>query len=171
LIDQVAAENGGTFAFTITAFATTNYALSAQYLQAKLNSYNHMKVDIVTEASALHITNCSAGNYTTACGYSLIFDDPEPGWTAPYQCNASPSPTGWCNAQFDKDVLDQQQTLDANQRIADIKDMQKQFYAEVPALITERRYAWMFSAPNIQNWKQVNDGIPLIAQMWIKTHS
>jgi peptide/nickel transport system substrate-binding protein len=170
LIDQVAAENGGTFQFEIAAFATTNYALSAQYVQAKMNSFNHVKVTINTEASALHITNCTQGTFANACGTGLIFDDPEPGWTGIYTCNSSPSPTGWCNAQFDKDVLDNQVTLNAQQRIADIKDAQKQFYAEVPTLILERRYSWMFSTPAIQNFKYANDGIPLISQMWIKTH-
>jgi peptide/nickel transport system substrate-binding protein len=170
LIDQVAAANGGTFAFTMTIFPVTNYQLSAQYVQAKLNTYNHMKVDIVTESSALHITNCTAGNFAQACQFGNIFDDPEPTWTGLYTCNAVPSPTGWCNAQFDKDVADNQQTLNAQQRINDIKDAQKQFYAEVPSLYLERRYSWMFTAPTIQNFKYTNDGLPLVGEMWIKSH-
>jgi peptide/nickel transport system substrate-binding protein len=170
LIDQVAANNGGTFAFTITAFTATNYQLSAQYVQAKLNTYNHMKVSLVTEASALHITNCTTGTFVGACQTGLIFGDPEPGWDGIFQCNSAPSPTGWCNTQFDKDVADNQQTLSATQRIADVKDMQKIFYNEVPALVLERRYSWMFTAPNIQNFKYADDGMPLLGEMWIKSH-
>ena len=170
LIDQVAAANGGTFSFTITAFPVSNYQLSAQYVQGKLNAFNHVKVDIVTEASAQHITNCQTGNFSGACGTGVIFDDPEPAWTGLYTCNATPSPTGWCNTQFDKDVADNQATLDPQQRINDIKDAQKIFYSEVPTLHLERRYSWMFHAKNIQNFKYADDGMVLLGELWIQSH-
>ena len=67
--------------------------------------------------------------------FGNIFDDPEPTWTGLYTCNAVPTPTGYCNAKFDADVADNQPTLDPSQRIADIKDAQKQFYADVPTLL------------------------------------
>jgi ABC-type transport system substrate-binding protein len=123
----------------------------------------------VVEAVPLHITNCATGNFTGACGSGPNFDDPEPGWTATFTCDASPSATGWCNTQFDKDVATNRQTLDPNQRIAAIKDAQKVFYNDVPFLYLERRYSWMFSTPNVQNFKYANDGIPLVYQMWLKT--
>jgi ABC-type transport system substrate-binding protein len=85
-------------------------------------------------------------------------------------CNATPSRTGWCNTQFDKDVADNEQTLSPQQRVADMKDAQKQFYAEIPTLYLERRYSWMFTAPNIQNFRYANDGLPFVGELWIKTH-
>jgi ABC-type transport system substrate-binding protein len=81
------------------------------------------------------------------------------------------SPTGWCNTKFDAAVADNQQTLDANQRIADIKAAQKEFYTDVPSWYAERRYSWMAAAPSIQNFKYADDGLPLLGEMWIKTHS
>ena len=41
-------------------------------------------------------------------------------------------------------------------------------YAEVPSWYQERRYSWMFSAPNIQNFRYADDGMPLLGEMWIK---
>jgi peptide/nickel transport system substrate-binding protein len=171
LIDAWSADHGGArLQFTMTVFQSTNYQLSAQYVQGKLNELKNVKMDLVTEASAQHITSCTAGTYAQACGFGNIFDDPEPAWTGLYTCNANPSPTGWCNSQFDKDVADNQTTLDPQQRINDIKDAQKQFYADVPSLYLERRYSWVFHTPSIQNFKYADDGMPLLAEMWIKTH-
>jgi peptide/nickel transport system substrate-binding protein len=168
LIDQVAAANGGTFAFTITAFSTLNYALSAQYLQAKLNAFKNVKVDILTEASALHITNCTSGNFTGACGTGIIFDDPAAGWTSRFVCDNKANDSGWCNPAFDKAVQTSEQTLNAQERINAIKEAQRVFYSEQPFTWFERRYSWMFTAPNIQNFKFAHDGVPLISEMWIK---
>jgi peptide/nickel transport system substrate-binding protein len=170
LFDQLAAANGGPLSFTVTAFPVTNYQNSVQYIQGVLNNkYKNVHMEIVTEASAKHITDCTAGNFAQVCQFGNIFDDPEPGWTGLYTCNAVPSPTGWCNAQFDKDVLDNQQTLNSQQRINDIKDAQKQFYAEVPSWYQERRYSWMFSAPNVQNFRYADDGMVLLGELWIKS--
>jgi peptide/nickel transport system substrate-binding protein len=172
LIDAWSAANGGAqLKFTMTVFTSTNYQLSAQYVQGKMNALKNVHMDLVTEASAQHITSCTLGQYAQACGFGNIFDDPEPTWTGLYTCNAVPSPTGWCNTQFDKDVADNQATLDPQQRINDIKDAQKQFYAEVPSLYLERRYSWVFHTPSIQNFRYADDGMPLLGEMWIKTHS
>jgi peptide/nickel transport system substrate-binding protein len=170
LIDGVAAKNGGTFGFDITAFQSTNYQLSAQYIQAKMNAFKNVKVNIVTEASAQHITSCTAGDFSTSCGFGNIFDDPEPTWTGLYTCNARPSPTGWCNTKFDDQVKINQETLDPNQRVAALKEAQKIFYAEVPSIYFERRYSWVFTDKNMQNFKYADDGMPLLAEMWIKQH-
>jgi ABC-type transport system substrate-binding protein len=154
----------------MTVFQSTNYQLSAQYVQGKVNALKNVKMDLVTEASAQHITTCTAGSFAQACGFGNVFDDPEPAWTGIYTCNAAPSPTGYCNSQFDKDVTDNQTTLDPQQRINDIKDAQKQFYNDVPALYLERRYSWVFHTTSIQNFKYADDGMPLLGEMWIKTH-
>ena len=77
--------------------------------------------------------------------------------------------TGWCDPKFDADVTDNRETLDPNKRIADLKDAQKIFYAQVPALHLERRYSYMVEAPYVQDFQYVNDGLPRIDHMWIKT--
>jgi len=77
--------------------------------------------------------------------------------------------TGWCNPQFDKDVADNQATLDPKQRISDIKEAQKIWYAQIPAFHFEKRAAWDFAAPNVQNVTLVNDGLALYDRIWIKS--
>jgi peptide/nickel transport system substrate-binding protein len=169
LFDAYAKDNGP-LNFTMIISPSPNYQLSAQYLQGVLNKYNNVKMNLQTVASATQIATCA--NHTkfdAACMTGNIFDDPEPTWTGLYTCSASPSPTGWCNTQFDKDVADNQATLDGRQRIADIKDAQKQFYTDLPALYVERRYSWIFSAANVQNFQFSNDGMVLIDRVWLKT--
>jgi peptide/nickel transport system substrate-binding protein len=167
LAAKVAAANGGKFEFTATAFTSTNYQSAIQYVQGALAKVG-ITMNIVTEGSTQHITSCTAGKFDQVCEFGSIFDDPEPAWTGLYTCNAVPSPTGWCNPNFDKDVADNQATLDAKQRVADIKDAQKIFYAELPSLYLERRYSWMFTRPNLQDFRYTNDGLPLLGEVWIK---
>jgi len=154
----------------MTVFTSTNYQLSAQYVQGKMNALNNVQMDLVTEGSAQHITACTAGDFVGACGFGNIFDDPEPAWTGLYTCNAKPSPTGWCNTQFDGFVADNQATLDPAKRITDLKEAQKIFYNEVPSLYLERRYSWVFHNKDLQNFKYADDGMPLLGEIWIKSH-
>jgi peptide/nickel transport system substrate-binding protein len=168
LFDQLAAENGGTFKFTITNFPTGNFPAEGQYIQSKLNAFKNVKVDLVTEAVNLHVTNVNSGNFDVAI-YSNPFDDPEPTWTSVFTCKAAPSPTGYCNPKFDAAVADNQLTLNAQQRINDLKDAQKQFYADVPAVYFERRVTWNFGAQNVKDLQFINDGTILWDRIWIKT--
>jgi peptide/nickel transport system substrate-binding protein len=170
LFDAAAADLGGTISFTITTFPVLNYQNTATYVQAALNKFNHVKADLQTEASAQHITNASTSNFTMSV-FGNIFDDPEPTWTSINTCTGVPNYTGFCNAQYDADVADNQVTLDPAKRIADIKDAQKVYYAQVPMLFVEQRYSWVFTAPNIQDFHFVNDGLPLLDRLWIKSHS
>src|SRR4029453_12306595 len=89
LFDQFAADHGP-LNFTMTLSTSQNYQLSAQYIQAVLNKYNNVQMKLLTESSALHLTNCAARSYDSACMTGNIFDDPEPTWTGLYTCNASP---------------------------------------------------------------------------------
>jgi ABC-type transport system substrate-binding protein len=93
------------------------------------------------------------------------------GGTFSFTLTAFPTRTNWCNQQFDKDVTDNEQTLSPQQRVADIKDAQRQFYSDVPTLYLERRYSWVFVSPNMQNFRYANDGLPLVGELWIKSHS
>jgi peptide/nickel transport system substrate-binding protein len=168
LFNAYAADHGP-LNFTMTYAPSQIYVLSTGYLQGVLNKYSNVNMSLKTEASALHVANCTSLNYDSACMSGNIFDDPEPTWTGLFTCNASPSATGWCNTQFDKDVADNQAALDPKTRIAAMKDAQKQFYAEMPALYLERRYSWTFSNPNVQDFKFVNDGLVLFDRVWLKT--
>src|SRR5206468_3452441 len=129
------------------SFTTPVYSTPATYLQGKLNKYNHVKVDLVVEASAGHITTTTQSNFQMST-WGTIFDDPEPTWTALYVCSANPSYTGYCDSKFDALVSDNQTTLDPQKRIQDMKDMQKIFYAAMPAWFIENRYSWLFTVPN-----------------------
>jgi ABC-type transport system substrate-binding protein len=170
LFDQVAADNGGQpLTFTLTAFNTGIYLPASQYIQSKLSNFKNVKVSIVLEASNVHQNNANTGNFTGAL-YATPFDDPEPTWTSIFDCNNPASPTGFCNQQYQTDEADQRTTLDPKKRVADISDMQKIIYSQVPVFYFEHRAAWDFSAPNVQNVHLVNDGLALYDRMWIKTH-
>ena len=168
LFDQLASERGGPLQFTLTASSAQTQTAAAQYVQAALNKYNNVKVTVQSEPPAQHAANCSAGTFDAACTTVNGFDDPEPGWTAMFTCNAAPSPTGWCDTKFDSSVVDNQQTLDPKQRVADIKTAQTQFYADVPALYLERRTVWTFTAPDIRDFRFANDGTLLVDRVWIQ---
>jgi peptide/nickel transport system substrate-binding protein len=171
LFDQAAAELGtDTINIPMTTFQVLNYQNTSQYVAAVLNQFKHIKVDLITEASAAHITNCGNRAYTGICVFGTIFDDPDPTFTSVFTCGAATNYTGYCNPKFDELVNDNHSTLDANQRVKDIKDMQKLFYADVPALFVEQRYSWVFSAPGVQDFQFVNDGLPLLDRFWLKTH-
>jgi peptide/nickel transport system substrate-binding protein len=168
LFDQVAAANGGTVKFTISTFPATNYQTAAQYIQGILNGFKGVQVSVVTESSQAHQTSCNTRAFVGICHTSIPFDDPDPAWVNQLLCNAPVNPTGWCNAKFDSDIADNRVTLDANQRINDIRDAQKQFYGEVPAFFIERFNSWWSGSPAIQDFELANDGLFLVDRMWMK---
>jgi peptide/nickel transport system substrate-binding protein len=168
LFDAVAKDNGGTISWTLTTFQTPSYATPADYLQAKFNAYKNVKVDLVKEASATHITKANTSDFTMSM-FGNIFDDPEPTWTGIYTCSGTPNYTGYCDPKFDALVADNQQTLDPARRIQDVKDMQKLFYAATPTWFFENRYSWVFTVNNLQDFEYVNDGLPLLDRFWLKT--
>jgi peptide/nickel transport system substrate-binding protein len=170
LFDQLAAETGGPLTFNITSFNTGVYNIALPYIQAKLNSYKNVKVTVEPEASAVHQLRVPRGDFQAAL-YASPFDDPEPAFTSIYVCNAPQTPTGFCDSKFDSLVVDQRETLDPQKRISDIKEMQKILYQQVPVFFFEKRAAWDFGAPTVQNVTLVNDGLALYDRIWIKTHN
>jgi len=72
----------------MTTFPANNFQTAAQYLQATLNKYNNVKVNIVTESSQAHQSNCNTRSYDTICHYATPFDDPDPGLVNTLMCNA-----------------------------------------------------------------------------------
>ena len=172
IFDTVSAEQGGaTINIPMSTFALVNYQNTAQYIQAVLNKFNHVKVDLTNEAAPAHVTSCATRAYSGICVFAQFFTDPEPAWTGSYTCNSPSSATGYCNSSFDAAVADNQTTLDPAKRIQDIKDAQKAFYADIPAYFLEQRETWTFTAPAMQDFQYVNDGLPLMDRLWIKSHS
>jgi peptide/nickel transport system substrate-binding protein len=170
LFDQLAQEKGGPLTFDMTTFPAQNYVDGATYVQGILNGYRNVKVNLSIEASTQHISSCTQRLYVGVCFYGGPFDDPEPLWTSIFTCSAGTNYTGFCDAKFDADVLDNQTTVDPARRIADIKDAQRIIYAQVPVLYLDRRQSWDFATPQLQNIHIVNDGLTLINQVWLKTH-
>jgi peptide/nickel transport system substrate-binding protein len=168
LFNQLAAENGGTYKITFTTFTYGNFPAEAQYIQAKLNSYKNVKVDLVSEATNLHITNVLSGNFDMT-DFSNPFDDPEPTWTSQYICTNPSNPTGYCNKDFDAAVDKGKVTLDPNERAQAMKDAQKLLYADMPAFYFERRVTWHFSNAQTQNIHLVGDGFILVDRVWKKS--
>jgi peptide/nickel transport system substrate-binding protein len=170
LFDQLATETGGPLKFTMSTFPATNFQVQATYIQAALNKYRNVQVNLVTESSQAHQTSCNTRSFDGICHTALPFDDPDPAWVNSLVCNAPISPTGWCDPKFDADVADNRVTLDANQRIADIKDAQKEFYAQMPAFFVDRLNSWWSAVPTLQDLTLVNDGLFLSDRVWFKTH-
>jgi peptide/nickel transport system substrate-binding protein len=169
LFDQAAQELGvSTINIPMGAFSVTAYANSASYIQAAINKYNHVHIDLQTIGTSQHVTECTTRTYVGICHYGNPFVDPDPTWVSPFTCAATANPTGYCNAQFDKDVADNEATLDPKQRIADIKDAQKQFYTDQPALFVEYRFSWIGASNNLQGIHLIADGGMLLDQLWFK---
>jgi peptide/nickel transport system substrate-binding protein len=167
LFDQLAAENGGTYNIKFTSFQYGNFPGEAQYIQSKLNSYKNVKVDLIFEATNLHITKTLSGDFDMT-SFSNPFDDPEPTWTGVFVCGNPASPTGWCNTTFDAAVDKGKLTLNANERAQAMKDAQKAFYTDVPGFYFERRVTWHFGTGAVQNLQMVNDGTILLDRLWKK---
>jgi len=70
--------------------------------------------------------------------------------------------------KFDSDVADNRLTLDANQRISDIKDAQREFYSQVPAFFIDGFNTWWVAVPTLQGMELANDGLPLFDRLWFK---
>jgi ABC-type transport system substrate-binding protein len=101
---------------------------------------------------------------------NVYWIDPEPTWASQFNCTQPNAYTGWCDQQFDALMADQRQSIDANQRITDIKAAQKIFVTQVPTLFWQQRAAWVFTQPKLQNIQLVNDGLALWDRVWIKSH-
>jgi peptide/nickel transport system substrate-binding protein len=170
LFDQLAADHGGPLKFTMSTFPANNFQLAAQYIQGTLNKFRNVQMSIATESSQAHQTSCNTRAFDSICHTAIPFDDPDPAWVNQLLCNAPVNPTGWCDSKFDSDVADNRVTLDPNQRINDIKDAQKEFYAQVPAFFIERSNSWWSTIPQVQDFEVVNDGLPLTDRLWFKTH-
>jgi peptide/nickel transport system substrate-binding protein len=169
LIDQVVADTGKPLEFTLSTFTATNYLTAATYIQGVLNKYKNVKVNLLPEAGAVHNQNCLGGSFSGACVHGPIWDDPDPIWTGAYVCNANPSVSGWCDTKFDSFINSERETLDPVRRVQDIKEAQKIFYSAVPALHLERRYSYMVLGQSVQDWSYVNDGLPRLDRMWLKS--
>jgi len=167
LFNQLAAENGGTYKINFTSFQYGNFPGEAQYIQSKLNSYKNVKVDLLFEATNLHITKTLQGDFDMT-SFSNPFDDPEPTWTGVFVCANPASPTGWCNTSFDAAVDRGKLTLDPNERAKAMKDAQKAFYTDIPGFYFERRVTWHFAIPQVQDLHMVNDGTILLDRLWKK---
>jgi peptide/nickel transport system substrate-binding protein len=169
LLDAYAAENGGPLTFTLTTFSAGTYPSAAQYIQGALMKLKNVNVSVKVQATPVQVSEVNSGAFTAAL-YGTPFDDPEPTWTSLYTCDANPSPSGFCDSKFDAAIADNRVTLDANQRIADLKEAQKVVYAQLPSFFFERRSLWLFETPHLQNVQWANDGLPLLDRMWIKSH-
>ena len=169
LFNDLARDKGGPLTFSLSTFNTGNYVVASQYIQGVLSKFDNVKMTIDSAQSAVHQSRVLKGEFTAAL-FAQPFDDPEPIWTTPYTCGAAASPTGYCNAKFDALINDQRETLDPAKRVQDIKDAQKIFYPDVPAFYFQRRAAWLFTQPNVQDLQWVNDGLAMFDRMWIKTH-
>jgi ABC-type transport system substrate-binding protein len=165
LFDQLAAENGGTYKINLSTFNVGDWPAYGQYMQAKLNSYRNVKVNLTLEAVNVHITTNNSAAYDVE-GYSNPFDDPEPSWTGIWVCGAST--TGWCNTNFDADVANGRNTLDAATRIQAMKDAQKVFYGDLPGFYFQRPSTWFYTTPGVQNLQMANDGFILLDRLWLK---
>jgi peptide/nickel transport system substrate-binding protein len=167
LFTQVAQETGGPVTFEISGFAVQTQMVQSEYMQGVLRDFKDVKVTVQTYAIAAGTQKLNSRDFQMMLAGNY-FIDPEPGFTSKYICTANPNSTGWCDSKFDADVNSQRSTLDSNQRIVDMKDAQKIFYAAAPALFYDRGYSWMMTAPQVQGFDFVNDGWVLFDKIWIK---
>jgi peptide/nickel transport system substrate-binding protein len=167
LFSQVAADTGGPVTFDISSYNSGGYDIIGQYFQGALSKYKDVKVTLSLASVLAHTQDLNAGNFQAGVAGNP-FVDPEPTMTTKYTCDASPPVTRWCNSQYDALVKDQRLTLDANQRIADFKQIQKILYQEAPAYYFDRRVIFYIGTPAVQDVDWINDGSLLLDRMWLK---
>src|SRR5205823_6765231 len=119
-----------------------------EYMQGVLRDFKNVKVTVQTYAIAAGTQKLNSRDFQMMLAGNY-FVDPEPAFTSRYICAANPNPTGWCDSKFDANVNSEKSTLDANQRIIDLKDAQKIFYAAAPSLYYDRGYSWMMTSPQV----------------------
>ena len=167
LFNDVATDTGGPVKFTIYSYNTTQYQTIAEYFQGVLRAFKNVDVDVQVFSVPAQTTNLTSGNFQVGIAGNP-FTDPEPTFTQNYACNAQPAYTGYCDTKYDAAVTDARLTLDANKRVADIKEAQRLLYAAAPTLYFDRRYSWVISAKAVQNVDWMNDGAVLLDRVWLK---
>src|SRR4029453_18440692 len=153
----------------LTVLNQSLYVNQAQFIQAALNQFNHVKVTLDIQSVQTEIANVNQRNYQVAI-FSSSFNDPDPKWLNTFISAASPSPTNWKNSQFDAAIADAKATLDPNKRIADFREALRQFYNDMPALFKKHGYKYAMGAPALQNVTLSGQDILLYDRMWIKSH-
>ena len=66
-------------------------------------------------------------------------------------------------------MADNRVTLDANQRINDLKDAQRELYKDIPTFFSESYNSWWSATPQLQDMELANDGLTLLDRVWFKT--
>ena len=168
LFDAAAADLGGPVTFEISGFAVQTQQTQAEYMQGVLRDFKNVKVTVQTYAIAAGTQKLNSRDFQMMLAGNY-FVDPEPAFTSRYICAANPNPTGWCDTNFDNDVNTEKSTLDASQRVTDLKDAQKIFYAAAPSIYYDRGYSWMMTSPQVQGFDFVNDGWVPFDKIWLKT--
>jgi peptide/nickel transport system substrate-binding protein len=170
LFDAIYASNGNQdIAFPLTVLNQSLYVNQAQFIQASLNQFNHVKVTLDVQSVQTEIANVNQRNYQVAM-FSSSFNDPDPKWVNTFVSTASPSPTAWKNSAFDAAIADAKSTLDANKRVADFREALRQFYTDMPALFIEHGYKYALGSQALQNVTLTGQDVLLYDRMWIKSH-
>jgi peptide/nickel transport system substrate-binding protein len=167
LFDAIAADNGGKATeFTISCSITS--ANRCQFLQAAIQAFKNVKVNVESLAAAALVQKQNTKDYqmiVTAHQYV----DPEPDLYASLLSTSASNISGFKDTNMDAALNAGRSSLDLNARIAAYKQVQQIFIDQVPWLYYASLPTETVYAPKVQDVQTIEDGVPLFARIWLKS--
>jgi peptide/nickel transport system substrate-binding protein len=165
----VAAHGGQDLTFKYNTGDTTLAGQQASLIQQQVQRLNHVKMTINQESTRQIVNDLIASNYDfSSLSYTGV--DPEPQFFADIMTKGSRNFSGYSSSVVDKDIADSRAALDANTRIAALKQLQRDVMNDMPFVLLNLSPNIWVEQPNIRDFSVFDEGGPLLDRVWIKTH-
>jgi peptide/nickel transport system substrate-binding protein len=170
LVNTWMAANGGKdLEFTITFANNPSSVQAMQFIQNQVQRLQHVKMNLNAVSVNQLITALVTKNFD-AITFNYNGSDPEDTFNGRIESTSSTDLSGYKNSQVDSLIADSRVTLDPNQRLNDIKQVQKLVIDDVAFWPWNRTAQFYVFRPEIKNVDQMNGTAYMIDRIWIKTH-
>lgn len=158
LLDQYAAKTGGPLTFALTASATLS--TDAEFVQAQLNQFNNIKVNL-NKVAVTQITALTVARDYDALIYNLVWVDPEPSLSQQLLSTSSRNFTGYNNPDMDKALIAGGQSTNDTERFQAYATVAQLFNQDAPFVWMARTLNYLAVNKGITGLDLLEDGAPL----------
>ena len=169
--DWIANKNGGKdLVFTWTCSNSGVTPAVAQLVQSMVQKLKHVTMNLNIESVVQNTNDIRSGNFDIV-GTVITGVDPEPQFFQTVQTNGTRQQSaGYSNASVDKAIADSRAALDANARVAALKNLQSLLLQDIPDFIMYRTPTFWPNKSNITDLAFFDEGGLLSDRLWIKSH-